>query len=411
MGSHYKSYSKYGGISRDKRTCERSPQSISKKVVSTGSKTDKKVADSASFLDKDNKKETGENKNTRELNLFYANIQGLGNKKLKNKLKWLENQATEANTGLICLTETHLSLCKNNCNNCENCITDSEIQIKKFKVERSDRKNRKKGGCCIYIKEEMESQVLARTSNGYVELLMIKLPKLKVIVTTIYRPPQTPSEKFQEALTTIKNTLNSEDAPAPSIVIVGDFNFPFLKYKRIGNNTYTQTNGQGTKEDKTQVKMLLSLADEFALTQEISENTRQNSCLDLMFTNNKKMINNITVSPTLMSDHNTIEVSTTLLYKSPNIRPTTSINNWENLNFHSDKVNWESLKSEIKNINWKEEFRDKNSEDMFDNMDGCVRNICEKSVPRRRIRGKRTQHERTLRALFRKRRRLNLKKI
>ena len=134
----------------------------------------------------------------------------------------------------------------------------------------------------------MESQVLARTSNGYVELLMIKLPKLKVIVTTIYRPPQTPSEKFQEALTTIKNTLNSEDAPTPSIVIVGDFNFPFLKYKRVGNNTYAQTNGQGTKEDKTQVKMLLSLADEFALTQEISENTRQNSCLDLMFTNNKK---------------------------------------------------------------------------------------------------------------------------
>ena len=60
-------------------------------------------------------------------------------KNSKTKLSYLENQALEKNLKIICLTETHLSLIKNFCENCEN----EEIMLKDFKIERSDRSERK----------------------------------------------------------------------------------------------------------------------------------------------------------------------------------------------------------------------------------------------------------------------------
>ena len=50
--------------------------------------------------------------------------------------------------------------------------------------------------------------------------------------------------------------------------------------------------------------------DEFALTQELTEGTRQTNTLDLLFTNNLEMINNISVTPSQQTDHNLIEIST-----------------------------------------------------------------------------------------------------
>ena len=70
-------------------------------------------------------------------------------------------------------------------------------------------------------------------------------------------------------------------------------------------------NGAATKEEKEQVKTLFPLMDEFALTQEITEGTRQTNTLDLLFTNNLKIIN-ISVTPSQQTDHNFIEISTNM---------------------------------------------------------------------------------------------------
>ena len=42
----------------------------------------------------------------------------------------------------------------------------------------------------------------------------------------------------------------------PNLLVLGDFNFPFIKYEREGMNTYTQMNGTTTKEEKEQAKIL-----------------------------------------------------------------------------------------------------------------------------------------------------------
>ena len=71
----------------------------------------------------------------------------------------------------------------------------------------------------------------------------------------------------------------------PNLLVLSDFNFPFIKYEREGRNTYIQMNGTATKEEKEQAKILFSLMNEFALTQELTEGTRQTNTLGLLFTN------------------------------------------------------------------------------------------------------------------------------
>ena len=77
--------------------------------------------------------------------------------------------------------------------------------LKDFKIERSDRSERKKGGCCIYTHKSLETQVLARNSNEYVELLVLMVPKLNLLITVVYRPLLTPSDKFKETIEKIRH--------------------------------------------------------------------------------------------------------------------------------------------------------------------------------------------------------------
>ena len=84
----------------------------------------------------------------------------------------------------------------------------------------------------------------------------------------------TPSDKFKDTIEKIRHIFKKEKTPMPNLLVLGDFNFPFIKYERKWRNTYTQMNGTATKEEKEQAKILFSLMDELALTQELSEGTR-----------------------------------------------------------------------------------------------------------------------------------------
>ena len=102
---------------------------------------------------------------------------------------------------------------------------------------RSDRLNRNRGGCCIYIQEQLNILSSDKYDNDYCEAVTAVLDS-KVLVVCIYRPPKTPAENFEEVLTFMQTAIDQVD-PSFTVIITGDFNFPGICWK----NHTIDTNG------------------------------------------------------------------------------------------------------------------------------------------------------------------------
>ena len=112
---------------------------------------------------------------------ILGNIQGLKIKKRTHKIKMIEELATEHNSLIIGLTESHLN--KN--------IDDSEVAIEGFSSYRADRSENVNGGVIVYIKDEWQSQVRVLTTGSInlIEYLVLYLEKINLVLVTIYRSP------------------------------------------------------------------------------------------------------------------------------------------------------------------------------------------------------------------------------
>ena len=113
--------------------------------------------------------------------------------------------------------------------------------------------------------------------------------------------------------------------------MIGDFNFRKISWP-LG------TIGKGcTTSEQNQAKLLINLTDELLLTQYILKPTRLNNILDLVFTNNDKLVYDYSIVPTAYSDHNIISLA--LNHKKPPFAATDSkpriVPKLSLLNFHS----------------------------------------------------------------------------
>jgi len=63
-------------------------------------------------------------------------------------------------------------------------------------------------------------------------MVAVFIEKLNILNIVIYRPPSSLGKNFLEILKKVKDKLNKTKAPEPTIIITGDFNFPFIKWKR-----------------------------------------------------------------------------------------------------------------------------------------------------------------------------------
>ena len=343
---------------------------------------------------------------TTNTNFVFANIQGLITENNNSKIKYLETLLNEEEFAFAIFTESHLHKCKDGC---ERCIDDSEIKITNYNIIRTDRTDRKKGGCCIFLKENIKNEILISKSNDYVELLAIKIEKLNLVLIACYRPPQTETDKFEDTIKEIRSTLKNISKPMPNIIICGDFNFPFLKWKNVNGNIIGEKIKGCTQSDREQSDLLLSLTNDFQLTQEISENTRKENCLDLLFTNNSDLIQNIKLYDTAHSDHKIIEVFTRLSSKPNGTNtnfPNTSNRKMANLDYHDEKIDWEKIKQMLREVNWKEELQNKNTQECYLKMEEIVEDIIQDKIPQKREKVKKLKICREKRTLFRKKRKL-----
>ncbi|XP_069954607.1 uncharacterized protein [Cherax quadricarinatus] len=279
------------------------------------------------------------NNTTNPMTFFFANIQGL-KPATNNKIPFIRGLLAEAKAMFAAFTETHI---KDH--------LDNEIWIPGYNLYRCDRVNRQKGGVGLYIEESLVCTELLNASNDVVEVLAVKVENQNLVIVVVYKPPDATSQQFQEQLLKIDHCLENLPARAPNILLLGYFNLRHLKRRNIANNIVAVITPGGSSDENSHSHELLNLCTKFNLNQQIIEPTRLENTLDLIFTNNDDLIRNVTISNTIYSNHNIIEVQTCMRGAPDRHNETSHEGAFTKFNFNK-KTKWDqvSLPAHIRGI-------------------------------------------------------------
>ena len=286
------------------------------------------------------------------LKICYQNVQGLIPIKdltLKqpslNVTKICELNAYIKNNRpyVIMLNETWL----------KKCVDDHEIiRDKNFNIYRNDRTQashpsdpnnpnkfrRFGGGVLIAIRSDIQADVKRLSVRKGAEILAIEVSinDKKFVFCTLYRVGNLDEPNHASIINTIKTFYKIRNPR--KIFIVGDFNLSSISWplsEVLGNGNCTE-------------KLFIDSFDELGLDQCILGSTHNKGrTLDLLLTNSKNFITDITVFPDkylCKSDHYliTFEVKSNVKHKKVTKRKI--------LNFK--KANWDALNNNLGNIHW-----------------------------------------------------------
>ena len=237
------------------------------------------------------------------------NVQGLFPFRNRAKIEFLRDYSKCNLPYIISLTESHLN----------QKIESAEIRLDNYSVFRCDRLGRSHGGVITYIRSDIPATLLFSKSNSVCEALAVKIKVLDLIFATIYRPPASKSQEFEEILTEVQKAIELEcqsDPKIVNIVLTGDYNLPWIQWDKCDVRSEKDLNSNSS--DKIQSNKLIDVMGELFLTNHILSPTRGRNILDLVLTNNPKMASNPTISPcALLSDHSQIEFEFDHQYRLP----------------------------------------------------------------------------------------------
>ena len=278
--------------------------------------------------------------------------------------------AIEENYMFIALTETHLSD-----------HSDAEIAIENYNIIRADRTNRKGGGTALYLKRNIihDEQNTIRFSDNVNELIITTLKQENLIIIVLYRPPDEVNNSTTKLNHIIKIITTYISERNEDILFIGDFNLPKINWESV------RPAGR-TSNEKAQAEILLTFMNENSMTQLVNEPTRGNNILDLVITNNTKMIHSVQCSPTTISDHNIIFVKFQKLEK--NIYKKTRLEKdqplLKTLNFFNPSIDWEMVNSVFENTDWNEMDEHNSTENKLAFLLEKIESVCSVYIPKRR---------------------------
>merc|ERR1711913_127945 len=247
----------------------------------------------------------------------------------------------------------------------------------------------------------------------------IHLEELNLIVFMVYRPPPDSKDIYHGdklersfddvVLSNIIKVIGKFQAPAPDIILAGDFNFPKAQWDA----------GIGTVQtdipcNRKSLQKLINIASKYNLLHTVTEGTRvtrsgRRNILELIFTNNHELITSVQVQLSKITDHEYIKCETS--YKLPS-RTTEKVpesdTNLSTYNYES--ANWKNIKAALKKINLPEVLDEyKKSEEKLKVILEIVIKIIEENCTT--FRNQRRSHTNNIpkdrRVLFRKKRKLN----
>ena len=142
---------------------------------------------------------------------LYANIRGVYPKSNRTKLCYIRDMASESNSAFLILTESHLTAD----------VMDAEVSVPDYVLYRADRAVRSHGGVMVYVRTDLSSQLVTSHSNSYCEVLAVKVKTLNTLLICVYRPPDCPYAKFEEAMNVCQEAINKtmkEDTKVQNIL-------------------------------------------------------------------------------------------------------------------------------------------------------------------------------------------------
>ena len=197
--------------------------------------------------------------------IIVQNIQGIVTNNSKKKIDYLKEYTKENKIILMNITETWL-----------NKTIKEDAEIEGYKIFRGDRKEKKNGGAAIYLYDRIEAEQICELSHKKCEMVAIQIPEIQTINIVVYRPPKTKLQEFEIILNKIQEIFSNLDKPDPTIILSGDFNFPFVKWKRMTNNSCSWeyiSNTNATIDEKQQFEKLMEICNNQCMLQIIEEPT------------------------------------------------------------------------------------------------------------------------------------------
>merc|ERR1712121_582656 len=89
-------------------------------------------------------------------------------------------------------------------------------------------------GVAIYVYEKLvDAKEIYKISHRKCEMIAIHLLEIQTINIAVYRPPKTKKQIFATILNELEKILKSVKKSKQTIIISGDFNFPFMSCKRM----------------------------------------------------------------------------------------------------------------------------------------------------------------------------------
>ena len=291
-------------------------------------------------------------------------------------------------------------------------IENAEIGIPNYNVIRADRpSSKRKGGVAIYSHHSFTMEDIETFSNSFCEVAIAINKISNTIVAAVYRPPETPAEKFRECLNKIKRYKEKHETA--TTLILGDFNLKYIEWQSETIRKPDTITQKITPSERLASEMLLDFVNEELLIQVVNENTRQDkSLIDIILTSNEDIIANTRVEKTnLDTDHDLVVCE--ILLKSEKSAANNSEQDsdkklLDTLNFN--KSDWPEIRKEMSTIKWSEVLSDKMTvAHMYKTLEETIYKCSEKHTPKRTARAVSSKIPRNRLILIRKRKRINSK--
>ena len=111
-------------------------------------------------------------------------------------------------------------------------------------------------------------------SNGTCKCIVLHLKSINLVTAVFYRLPDTKTNQFLPLLKELKNVLNELHEPTPNILLMGDFNFRFIKWNTNTEHLFCVPRiPDGDRDQYNQAHELIQLCNELFLLQYVAEGT------------------------------------------------------------------------------------------------------------------------------------------
>ena len=276
------------------------------------------------------------------------------------KVKLLTAYNAVHNFDIICISKSYL--------NSEILSSDENLNIPGYNMFRADHPSgNRRGGVCIYYRESLPIKLLNVNYLKECICFDLKIGKKLCTIVALYRSPSQSLDEFENFLNNLNLTLESITQKNPFLtIVIGDFNARLSKWW-----TDDKTTQEGLK--------LEHLLSQFALSQVINQPThishKSNSCIDLMFTNQRNLITDSGTHPSLHPNcHHQIiygKFNLKVLYPPP----------YERHVWHYEHANVDMISKAIEGFDWRKAFSEKSVDEKASILTQTLLNILSNFIP------------------------------